>query len=198
MKTISNIPQNFKQLEKSIRNYFIKSLSNGYECNDMERELFELAAKYGGLAIINPSKTSAREYHNSRILTQEGSQLIKNHHLIYNVSKNKLKEIKNVIKCEKPKQYQGSLTKIKQALQNDRSRLKLLESTCNILLMEYDFYFKKTTFWDSIRICYDILLKYLPSRCGCGQIFKLEHALSCKKEGFITMNSEILQQPSYQ
>ena len=28
---------------------------------------------------------------------------------------------------------------------------------------------------------------YLPSRCVCGQIFNLDHALSCKKGGFITL-----------
>ena len=53
--------------------------------NDMERELFEVSAKYGGLGIINPSKISDGEYHNSRILTQEELQLIKNQDLIYNV-----------------------------------------------------------------------------------------------------------------
>ena len=53
--------------------------------NDMERELFEVSAKYGGLGIINPSKISDGEYHNSRILTQDGLQLIKNQDLIYNV-----------------------------------------------------------------------------------------------------------------
>ena len=77
IRTISNISQNLKQPEKSITNYFIKSLFNGYECNGMERELFELTAKYGGLRIIKPSKISDREYRHSRILTQEGSQLIK-------------------------------------------------------------------------------------------------------------------------
>ena len=53
--------------------------------NDMERELFEVPAKYGGLGIINPSKISDGVYHNSRILTQEELQLIKNQDLIYNV-----------------------------------------------------------------------------------------------------------------
>ena len=90
-----------------------------------------------------------------------------------------------------------TLTKIKQTLENDRSRYKLLESSTEptvynwlttIPLMEHDFYLKKTTFWDSIRICCDIPLKYLPSACVCGQIFNLEHGLSCKKSGFITLS----------
>ena len=92
MRIIPNIPQNLKRLEKSTRNEFIESLFNGHECNDMERELFELPAKYGGLGMTNPSKIPDREYRNSRILTQEGSQLIKNQQLIYNVNQNKLKE----------------------------------------------------------------------------------------------------------
>ena len=69
MRTIPNVSQNSKRLEKSSRNYFIKSLFNGYECNSMERELFELSGKSGGLGTINPSKISDREYRNSRILT---------------------------------------------------------------------------------------------------------------------------------
>ena len=47
------------QLNKSIRKQFLKYLFNGYECDDMERELFELLARYGGLGIIKPSKISA-------------------------------------------------------------------------------------------------------------------------------------------
>ena len=196
MRTIPNISQNLKRLENSIRNCFIKSLFNGYECNNLERELFELPANYGGLGIINPSKISDREYHNSRILTQEGSELIKNQQLIYNVNPNKLKEVKNSIKCEKSKQHEDTLMKIKQTLENDKYRLKLLESSIEptaynwlttIPLVDHDFYLDKTAFWDSIRIRYNIPLKYLPSRCICGQIFNLEHALSCKKGGFITL-----------
>ena len=45
----------------------------------------------------------------------------------------------------------------------------------------------KTTFWDSIRIRHDIPLKYLLSSCVCGKIFNVEHALSSKKGGFITL-----------
>ena len=97
------------------------SLFNDYECNDMEIQLFQLPAKYDELGIINQSKISDREYHNTRILTQEGSQVIKNQDLIYDVDQIKLKEIKSVIKCEKSKQYQDTSTKIKQTLENDRS-----------------------------------------------------------------------------
>ena len=127
MRSFANISQNIKRQGKDIQNYFIKSLFNGYKCYDMERELFELPAKCGGFGIINSSKISNLEYCNSRILMQERSQLIKNQDLIYDVDQNTLKEIKNYVKFEKSKQYQDTLIKIKQILENDRSRLKLLE-----------------------------------------------------------------------
>ena len=88
------------------------------------------------------------------------------------------------------------MTKIRQILENDKSRLKLLDSfikstAYNLLttipFTEHDFYLNKTTFWDSICICYDILQTYLPWRCVCGQIFNVKHALFCKKGGFITL-----------
>ena len=69
-----------------------------------------------------------------------------------------------------------TLTKIKQTLENDRYRFKLLESSeeptayswlTTTPLIEHVFYLDKTTFWDSIRIRYDIPPKYLPSRCVC-------------------------------
>ena len=70
-----------------MRNYFTKSMFNGHEFNDMERGLFKLPAKYGGLGIINTSRISNRKYRNSRILTLERSQLMKNQDLIYDVTK---------------------------------------------------------------------------------------------------------------
>ena len=197
MGTVPNISQNLKRLEKSIRNYFIKCLFNGYECNDMNRKLFELPAEYGGLGIINPYKISDHEYGSSRIYAQR--RITTHQKPTFNLrcrDKNKLREIKNGIKCENSKQYQGTLNKIKQNIENDRSRLKLLKwsiepTACNwsttIPLMEHDFYLNKTNFWDNIHICYDISLKYLLSTCICGQIFNLEHEFSCKKGGFITL-----------
>ena len=112
-----------------------------------------------------------------------------------------MKEIKNGIKCEKSKQYQDTWTKIKQALENDRSRLKLLDSSIEptaynrlttISLMKHDIYLNKTKFWDNIRIRYDISLKYLRTGCVFGQIFNVEHALFYKKGGFITLRDNEL------
>ena len=110
-----------------------------------------------------------------------------------------MKEFKNGIKCEKSKQYQDTLAKIKQTLENDRSWLKLLDLSIEptaynwlttIPLMEHDYDLSNTTFWDSISIRYDIPLKHLPSRFTIKFVVKFSMqniALSCKKGGFITL-----------
>ena len=45
----------------------------------------------------------------------------------------------------------------------------------------------KQLFWDLIRIRYGWELKSLPEKCACGSNFNLQHALSCKKGGFISI-----------
>ena len=71
---------------------------------------------------------------------------------------------------EKSKQYQDTFTKIKQTLENDRSRLKLLEPSIEPAPSNWlttipliDGFYLNKTFWNSTRIRYDIPQKYLPS-----------------------------------
>uniref|UniRef100_A0A7M5WUJ6 Uncharacterized protein n=1 Tax=Clytia hemisphaerica TaxID=252671 RepID=A0A7M5WUJ6_9CNID len=48
------------------------------------------------------------------------------------------------------------------------------------------FQIDKQSFWDLIKIRYGHQLSRLPTTCVCGVQFNLDHALSCKKGGFIT------------
>ena len=45
----------------------------------------------------------------------------------------------------------------------------------------------KQLFWDLVRIRYGWELNKLPEKCACGSNFDLQHALSCKKGGFISI-----------
>ena len=61
-----------------IINCFIKTLFNGYICSDSERLLFSLPAKFGGLGIFAPTERSRIEYENSRHITAEMIENVKN------------------------------------------------------------------------------------------------------------------------
>ena len=51
----------------------------------------------------------------------------------------------------------------------------------------HGFYLDKKSFWDALRLRYDIPLERLPSNCVCGNSFNIEHALACHKGGFISI-----------
>ena len=53
-------------------------------------------------------------------------------------------------------------------------------------LKDHDFHLDKQTFWDTIRLRYGIELSKLPDVCVCDANFSVEHALNCKKGGFIS------------
>ena len=49
------------------------------------------------------------------------------------------------------------------------------------------FNLSKSDFWDAMRIRYGLPLKRLPSDCGCSKPYNVQHAISCKKQGFVTL-----------
>ena len=51
-------------------------------------------------------------------------------------------------------------------------------------IAEHNFALHKAAFRDSLSLRYEWSFQNLPSRCNCGQPFSVEHALTCKTEGF--------------
>jgi len=54
-------------------------------------------------------------------------------------------------------------------------------------LKEYNYHLNKQQFWDSIRLRYNWNIPGLPTSCACSAKFDIQHALSCKKGGFVTL-----------
>ena len=48
----------------------------------------------------------------------------------------------------------------------------------------------KQEFRDSLRLRYNLPLTELPSYCTCGSVFSVNHALSCKKGGFVAQRHD--------
>ena len=57
-------------------------------------------------------------------------------------------------------------------------------------LKEHDFYLNKQTFWDTILLRYGLPLPRLPMKCVCDSHFDVEHALTCKRGGFISIRHD--------
>ena len=49
------------------------------------------------------------------------------------------------------------------------------------------FNLSKSDFCDAVRLRYGLPLKRLPSHCSCSKPYNVQHAISCKKGGFVTL-----------
>ncbi len=69
----------------------------------------------------------------------------------------------------------------------EQARDKGASSWLNALpIREQQLDLSKDEFRDALRLRYNLPLQQLPSTCACGQPFNVNHALSCKKGGFVT------------
>ena len=56
-----------------------------------------------------------------------------------------------------------------------------------IPMREFNYLLNKQQFWDSIRLQYGQPIPGLPVSCSCGEGFNVQHAMSYKKAGFVTL-----------
>ena len=103
-------------------------------------------------------------------------------------------KVKSTIKTKKEERHQNLLTEITTQMA-DEEKLKALEASqekgasswLNALpLKTQGFLLDKQSFRVAIFTRYGIPLRRLPTHCVCGAKFSVEHALTCKKGGFIT------------
>ena len=69
---------------------------------------------------------------------------------------------------------------------DDITQLNGSSNWLNVLPLKHESYMlSKREFFDAIALRYRWNLKYLPSICGCGKTFTVDHDISCLKSGFI-------------
>ena len=65
-------------------------------------------------------------------------------------------------------------------------------------LREAGFSLNKQEFRDDLAIRYNISIKGLPETCACGSEFTCDHAMICKKGGFISLQHNSLRDITYE
>ena len=103
-------------------------------------------------------------------------------------------ECRRIVKAQKSIIEKEATESVEQSL--DPSRLRALKQAqekgasswlCALPLKEHGFNLNKGEFRDAIAIRYNTTLRSLPLKCPCGQRFDLDHALNCKRGGFVIM-----------
>ena len=153
-----------QNLKDCIRNCFIRALFSGYDCNDLERQLFELPAKHGSLGLINPSEKSDPEYRNSKRTSEEGTSLIKKQQHIYRIDQQKQNIVKLNIRSDKNKECEEQLNSAKHQMEDEQHhkvKIKLIDASSEpttynwlttISLEKHSFHLGKSTVLDSLNV----------------------------------------------
>ena len=96
----------------------------------------------------------------------------------------KQKVIMNDFKMEKRIRNENLLNEIKST--KTPIRLRSLEASLEkgasnwlttLPIKEHGFYLEKRAFWDALYLRFNIQLPNLPSKCVCGKLFTIDHAL---------------------
>ena len=193
MRTISGIAELLEPLEECISNTLIPSIV-GKQCNATERKLLSLPPRLGGLGIIDPTENCQTEYMNSKSLTTQLQNFIHDQSIGGQLDQESLNKQKYQISKTRQDYQQSKLEEVKAELENNPLKLRLLESSCErgasnwltCLPLESDgFGLNKQEFADAIRLRYGWNLERMPVKCPCGAVFSVQHAMSCKKGGFV-------------
>ena len=193
MRTVPDIGHLFREIDELIDTKLIPSFINGRQVSKMERKLLSLPCKYGGLGIPICSELAEQEYHNSREITQNLRKNIIDQEVRY-VTDPKRGEKINKIKLKKHKLYQLKLDETRKEMNEHQRKLNEINQQngasiwlTTLPIKTEGYVLNKQSFWDLIHIRYGWELSRLPMTCECGSTFNIQHALSCKKGGFISI-----------
>ena len=117
----------------------------------------------------------------------------------YDINAKEIKDIKMKMKQQKINRNKQLLNEIYSSVSEEKRKILKISNEkgaslwlTTLPLKDEGFHLDKQSFWDLLKIRYGHQLHHLPESCACGTPFNLQHALSCKKGGFITQRHNIL------
>ena len=194
-RTIPDISDLLEPLEGVIRLHLIPALT-GRECvSDIERDLFSLPIRLGGLGIIKPMETAALEFSSSQKITAPLAALVllQQPEISLDTMQDQ-QQAKAEVRQIRRQRYIDRATELKTKLPRHLQRAVELGSEKGasswlsaLPIEEHGFALHKGAFRDALCLRYNWQPSHLPSNCICGQSFTVEHALNCHTGGFPTI-----------
>ena len=192
MRCIPNIQTFLAPLETTIQTRFLPNLTGQPSFSDVDRKLFALPARLGGLGIVDPSQYSVFQFSASVAITAPLVQSIlqQSSASSADVLCDQL-EAKRCIVAEHHKSITDSYNSLVPLLSSSLHRSVLLSGAPGssswlmaLPLTEHGFALHKGAFRDALCLRYGWQPPLLPSSCVCGKRFTVEHALGCPCGGY--------------
>ena len=193
-RTIPNIREYFVPLEAAIRESLIPAIL-GRNITNLERQLFAIPVRLGGMGIQNPTLTSDTEFQNSSRVTRILTDLIiKQEQDLTNYDAASVAGEIIRSRAETDESMIVQLEEVKNLANNDLRRYielageKGAGAWLNALPLQSTGYtLNKQQFRDAINLRYGWKIPGTPLYCGCGAKNDLDHILNCKVGGYVTM-----------
>ena len=193
MRTIPDICDLLLPLENEIHQSFIPALTGRPPCSKVERDLLSLPARLRGLGIVNPTNQSKHAFDASVRLTGPLAALITSQELYQAVDQELSRSLKKTIRSENRRRQDIFAKDLYPHLTPDQKRSVDLTSQKGasswliaLPLSEHGFFLNKGEFRDAICLRYNWEPKNTPTHCGCGNIYFMDHAMTCHTGGFPT------------
>ena len=187
MRTLPDIGALLEPLEHAIAEVLIPSITE-HTCSPLERDLLGLPVRMGGLGLINPTQSASTEYAASVCIT---APLVKQ---IITQSHNppdemEVRDLLRQTHRVKEEWLRDKHANVKNSFPERVVELASEKGSSNWLsvipLKDLDFDLNKREFRDAIRLRYDWSIPDTQSVCVCGARFNVDHAMVCKRGGFI-------------
>ena len=190
LRTLPDIEDLLEPLERAVADALIPSIIE-HECTQTERDLLALPVRMGGLGFTNPIQAAASEYATSTIITAPlAQQIVSQAH--ESPDDAVIRTLQQNARKVSDESLRGNLESVKASLPRKTKRavdLAVEKGSSNWLTVipvkDMDFNLNKREFRDAIKLRYDWEITDNPSVCVCGDYFNVDHAMICRRGGFI-------------
>ena len=190
--TVPDTSSSFQSLEKALLTKFIPALTALDPPGALQRSLFALPTRFGGLGIVAPDSLSSIEFSASMYVTAPLRSLILSQNFGYTADtccslysrKLEIKQSKTINLSTLSKELFSKLTPTLQravTLAQEKGASSWLTA---LPVQEHGFSLHKTAFQDALALRYGWMPSCTPSHSVCGTNFSVDHALSRLKGGF--------------
>ena len=190
LRTLPDIQDLLEPLEEAISQVLIPAIVER-KCSQLDRDVLALPVRLGGLGLSNPCHEAAREHASSiQVTSPLVEHIVAQTHQLPDESL--IKSGRQAVKCGKAEELSEIAENLKQiAPRKTKRALELAQEKGSSVwltvlpLQEQGFNLTKREFRDAVKLRYDWPFDDIPSVCACGENFTVDHAMICKRGGFV-------------
>ena len=191
LRTIPNIADLIRPLEDLIATQLLPSIL-GQDISKIDREMFALQTRYGGLGIPCLHEEAEFEFNTAITISDQLAKLIIAQSSVLTLDEQEMGNTRSSVKSSRSTRIKNMADSLDQRLSPEQLRTATLardkgeSGWLNILQLEDEGYvLNKEEFRDALALRYNKSIPNLPSLCPCGKSFNHTHAMVCKTGGFI-------------